>query len=330
MKKNYALVIGILLLLLIGGYFVIRQQSKEIIEKRSNEETEQLSKDDELEILTKKRSNRTINESNVGNNSSDKIDKTLTWAELDIVPVKTVEKSNYVFSAFDFDLKNNELVIARSDENHFLMFISDSKKTELQIPDTPLDIIVKNENTYVLGLNKFFIVRDKKIKHEQIHNIPYITTFDKLIFFENSPTVLMADGSSYRYKNDSFIKSNSLNVNNTEVWVQKTSPNSFEIESKPKSLEYQKQASYNQEIGSISFLGENLKEYYVVLDVIKYEDQKPYVQRELKSSRDSFKETIIELPRRDFSFIKNDIKIHNNTIYTVTVTDTYLNIKSYN
>ena len=66
------------------------------------------------------------------------------------------------------------------------------------------------------------------------------------------------------------------------------------------------------------------------LDVINYEEQKPYVKRELKSSSDNFKETIIELPIRKFSFIKNDIKIHNKEIYTITVSESHLNLKSYN
>lgn len=307
MKKKHFLIIGILLLLLVGGYFIINN-----LELKNNTFINQQSK------------------ANLKIGKSDVINRTFTWSELDIIPIKTVEGSNYVFSAFDYDISNNELVIARSAENHYLMFINDSNKTELQISDIPLDISVKNGDVYVLGLSKFIIVSEKKIAQEFTHNIPNVTAFDKLIFFNGKPTILMADGSSYRLKNNNFIKSNSLDVNNTEVWIQKVSPNSFEIKSKPESQEYQKQVNYDEEIGSISFLGEDLKEYYVVLDKIKYNGQRPYVQRELKSSKDNFKETIIKLPVRDFTFIKNDIKIHNDTIYTIIVTDNNLNIKSYN
>lgn len=313
MKKNYIITVLILIIISIVAYMAINPDDSKV----------NYNSDSNFEDKTE-----TSHNNNVAN-YANAVNKTFTWLELDITPVKTVEGGNYVFSAFDFDIHNSELVIAKSAENNLLTFISDAKKTEIQIPDNPLDIAIKNGTVYVLGLNKFLTITDKKITQELVHNISNVTTFDKLIFFNNKPTILMADGSSYRFKNNNFIKSNALDVNNTEVWIQKTSQNSFEIKSKPESQKYQKQVSYNEEIGSISFLGEDLKEYYVVLDKIKHNGQRPYVQRELKSSRDNFKETIIELPVRDFSFIKNDIKIHNNTIYSITVTDNNLNIKSY-
>ncbi len=311
MKKKYLVIIGILLLL-VGGYFGVQEYSNNNEKKLSD------YSGDKIELYQTSKSNIEI------------IDEVFTWNELGIVPVKNLEGNHYVFSAFDFDSQNNELIIAKSSERNTLNFIKGSENAELEILDIPLDIIVNNSNVFVLGLNNFLVIENKVIKQKVKHNIQNVTAFDKLIFFQNHPIILMADGSSYKFENNKLNKLNSLEVDNAEIWIQKTSSNSFEIKSNPTDSRYIKQAEYPNEIGSITFLGETFDECYVILDVVNYEGGKPNVKRELKSNIDSFKETIMELPKRKFSFIKNDIKVHGNTIYTVTISNTSLNLKSYN
>ncbi len=257
------------------------------------------------------------------------LDNNYSWHELGIKPVKSFEGSNYVFTAFDYNPNTEELLIAISSEKNTLKFVKNSSITEVELSDIPLDVLCDNENIFLLCLKKIIVIKNKRIIHELNHDIKNIMTFDKLLFFENYFTILMSDGSSYRYVNNSLQKSASLLVNNKqEVWIQKSSPHSFEIKSKPNNSKINKKIIYPYNIGSITFFGETMSNYYVIIDVIEEKNQKLFVKRELKSSIDNFNKTILKLPSRNFSYIKNDIKIHNNMLFSANVSHKSLRIKS--
>lgn len=256
------------------------------------------------------------------------INQVFPWSELGIKPMETLEGDHYVLTAFDYDHKNNELIIAGSYEKNTLSFIKDGKINEIEVSDVPLDVLTHNETLYILCLNKFIVMKDKNIIKEIEHNIKDVTSFDKMLFFDGFLNILMSEGSSFKYTDGGFSYSKSLLTGNgEEIWVQKTTSNSFEIKSDPNSETLNKKVTYNNEIGSITLLGEQSTKYYCIVDVIQ--NTTPIsARRDLKSSKDNFQKTVLELPRRSFSFIKNDIRIHNNIVYTVTISEESLTLNT--
>ncbi len=177
-------------------------------------------------------------------------------------------------------------------------------------------------------MKKFTIIKDRKIVQEFEHQIPSITTFDKLLLFDDRLNVLMSDGSAYQYSDGHFSKSEGLlTQNQEEIWVKKISSKSFEIQSKPKTEAINRRAVYKKNIGSITLLGNQTERYFCIVETI--ENTQPLsVKRLLKSSTDHFQKTVLELPKRQFAFIKNDLKIHQNKAYTLSVSKTGIGLKS--
>jgi hypothetical protein len=270
-----------------------------------------------------------MDESNIEDVSGVQLDfeKKYLWNDIGIKPKRTIEGTNYIFTAFDFNENTEELIISGNYGVSKVLFIKDSLVEEMIVSDIPIDIFVHDENVYLLGFRKFIIIRNKEVIKEIDHNIRNVTTFDKLLFFEGKPTILMSDGSTYNYFNGRFLYSRSLlTQDSVEVWVQKTSSKSFEIRSNVDNSDINLKAMYLESIGSITFWGDNIHEFFVVVDVINGINPVS-VTRVLKKSNDSFKETIFELPVRSFSYIKNDIKIHEKTLYVAIVNEQNLIIR---
>jgi uncharacterized protein YxeA len=250
-----------------------------------------------------------------------------SWDMLGIKPIENLEGKPYLFTAFDYNTNDDELVIAGNYNKNKLVFIKKSIVSELEITDIPIDILINDNIIYVLCLNKFIVIKNKNIIQDFSHNIKNVMTFNKLLFFENKINLLMSDGSSYIFDNYEIERNNSLVVNkNKEIWIKKTSSKSFEIKSKPNLKKFNKKVKFQDDIGSITFSGLQADDHYITVDILK--DTKPItVTRELKSSKDNFSKTIVTLPQRDYSLIKNDIKIKNRIIYIAIITEDYLKIK---
>lgn len=139
----------------------------------------------------------------------------------------------------------------------------------------------------------------------------------------------MSDGSSFQLIDDKLIKHNSLTTkNNTELWVQKTSTNSFEIKTKPTNQKLNRTRKYNTKIGAITLIGNSSDNYYCVIEII--ENTQPIsIKRIISSNTDNFEETQFTLPQQNYSYIKNDYKIHNNILYTVSINKTGLTLNSH-
>lgn len=292
-----------------------------------------LSQQKDSESSSDQDSKQAVSQENESSRESENIKveaihESYTWNELGIKPIESIEGDNYTFTAFDYDQKNKELVIAGSYEKNQLIFVKDKNTKEVEISDVPLDMLVHNETVYVVGFNKFIVMKDKAILKEFDHKIIDITGFDKLLFFDGFVTLLMSDGSSFKYSDGKFSYSESLlTENGKEMWVLKTSANSFEIKSKPNTDKLNKVVFYTEEIGSITLIGEHSNAYYCIVDVIQ--NTVPIsARRDLKSSTDGFKNTVFKLPNPTFSFIKNDIRIHQNQVYSVSLTEQGLTLNT--
>ncbi|MCT4580310.1 MAG: hypothetical protein N4A35_02750 [Flavobacteriales bacterium] len=253
-----------------------------------------------------------------------------SWDDLKIEPLKILEGGYYVFTAFEVDPFHDELILAGSYDKNLVKYITEDTIISLEIHDTPLDIIVDRDYLYVLCLSKFYVIKDKRIVNEFNHNIANVTLYDKLINFDNSINVLMADGSSYQLTKDKkgFQHSKSLlTMDNEELWVQKTSAYSFEIRTQPQNDSINVQAKYNHEIGSIMLFGENSQDYFCIVDVITYSPSIT-ATRQLMSSKNQFTSKIIELPNNTYTYVKNDLKIHDDLIAYLVINDKGLTIKT--
>ena len=256
------------------------------------------------------------------------INQTYTWSELGIKTIESIEGDHYAFTAFEYDQNNQELIIAGSYEKNQMIFVKDNKTNEVEISDVPLDILVHEDNLYIIGLNKFIVMKNHAVTNEFEHKIIDVTSFDKMLFFDGYVTLLMSDGSSFKYSDGKLSFSESLlTENGKEMWVLKTSDNSFEIKSAPSTEQLNKGATYNEEIGSITLIGEQSTKYYCIVDVIQ--NTTPIsARRDLKCSSDAFKKTVFKLPNPKYSFIKNDIRIHQDHVYSVSLTEQGLTINT--
>lgn len=327
MNKKYTIIILTLLLLSFIIYITSINSNSNVELVNNKKDIKQITDSSLVQPFKNKEENNKLVSKNTKHYNNTNFEKKFTWNDIGIEPLQSIEGANYVFTAFDYDEKNNELVVVGSYEKNKIIYIKDKKYNELEISDIPMDVIVYNDLIYILCINKFIVVENKKITTEFIHNINNITTFDKLLFFDNKLNILMSDGSSYLYTNNKFKHSkNLISKDNTGIWIQKTSPTSFNIETTPKNDKIFTKVNYTNNIGSITLLGSNIEKYYVILDVVQ--NTKPIsITRELKCNKDNFDKTIIQLPNRKFSYIKNDIKLHKNTVYTAHIDSNNLTIK---
>lgn len=304
--KNKTLVLVLLLIITFSAVFYFMKGKKQ---KVKNEIPN-------TEVLLKK------------NLTSNHLNKTFKWSELNIKPIKSIEGSDYTFTAFE--IIKNELVIAGNFNNkNIIRFLKNEKISNLEIQDTPLDLLFENSKLYVLCFNHIYIIENEKLIQSISISIPTITTYEKLIFFDNAFNILMSDGSSFQLIDDKLIKHNSLTTkNNTELWVQKTSTNSFEIKTKPTNQKLNRTRKYNTKIGAITLIGNSSDNYYCVIEII--ENTQPIsIKRIISSNTDNFEETQFTLPQQNYSYIKNDYKIHNNILYTVSINKTGLTLNSH-
>jgi hypothetical protein len=254
-----------------------------------------------------------------------------TWNELGIEPITSFEGDNYVFTAFDFDEVHDELVLAGNYGTSKLIYVSEIHKdvVSVELPDIPLDLFIKDGLAYVLCLNQFVVVNNKEVISNFNHKIPNVTRFDKMLVFDNKLSVLMADGSSYSLEDNSFVFSEALSTEEgIDIWIQKTSNKSFEIRSNSSAEDINIKVKYLNDIGAITFLGGNFDKHYMIVDMIR--SYNPIsISRVLKCSTDQCFKTLIDLPIRTFSFIKNDCKIHKDTVYTISVNKDNLILKKF-
>ncbi len=325
-QKDLFIIIIILLLLSAATYFFITHRHQNNIEKPI--EPQPLEKIEKTETSSQKQETPQTKVSKAEEAKKELPKTDFTWKDLGIKPIKSIEGSHYVFTAFDFDDKHNTLMIAGSYPQHLVKFIKNGEVEEIEINDVPMDILWDGHRLYILGMKKFTVIKDRKIVQEYEHQITSVTTFDKLLMFDAQLNVLMSDGSAYQYSDGHFSTSEGLlTQNKQEIWVKKTSSKSFEIQSNPKTEAINQRAVYKKNIGSITLLGNQTERYFCIVETI--ENTQPLsVKRLLKSSTDYFQKTVLELPKRQFAFIKNDLKIHQNKAYTLSVSKTGIGLKS--
>ena len=146
LNKRLIIILGLLIISLTAYYILISsRQSEQTIEKKSNEEIVKITKK-EITSLN---------------------DKQYSWDDLGIKPIKNLEGNHYVFTAFDFDKKNNELIIAGNYDKNKVLFVKNEIITELEIEDIPIDILINNDYLYVLGIKKFIIIKNKEVVKEK-------------------------------------------------------------------------------------------------------------------------------------------------------------------
>jgi hypothetical protein len=125
----------------------------------------------------------------------------------------------------------------------------------------------------------------------------------------------MSDGSSLYFENGGLEYKESLVFMNTEIWVLKNSNFSFVINDKNKNVIY----SYNskEELGSIAIAGGS-EDIYCCIDKM-YPSNPSQIGRVISSSKSNFQVELIKLPRKNFSFIKNDYRIHHDILYYLDI-----------
>ncbi len=281
-----------------------QKETKSVIHEQTKSETEKIKKE---EIKTKD-------------------ENKYSWNELKIQPQYMPEGSFYTFTAFDVD--SASLILAGNFDNKYIIrFFEDNKISDVEIKDMPQDILFEKGNLYVLCYKHLYILKNKKIIKDITFNIPYISLFDKLLFFDGIFNVLMSDGSAFQLIDDKLVRKKYLMTkDNTAIWVKKTSVKSFEIRTNPDNKNIDRAKTYKNEIGSITLIGNSSDNYYCIIDIIE-KNTPGNIKRVISSYKDNFETEKQILPKRTYSDIKNDIKIHNNILYFVIVNKNGLTLK---
>ncbi len=328
MKKKIILII-LLLIALLFVFFVFHKQkkaeSKEVSKKTEvlNEEKKEKQKETKSinHVQTKPETQTKLQEEQKPND-----EKIFPWDELKIQPQYEPEGVFYTFTAFD--VAGESLILAGNFDNKYIIrFFEDDKISDIEINDMPQDILYEKGNLYVLCYKHLYILKNKRIIKDISFNISYISLFDKLLFFDGIFNVLMSDGSAFQLIDDKLVRKKYLMTkDNTAVWVKKTSAKSFEIRTNPDNKNIDRTKTFKNEIGSITLIGNSSDDYYCIIDIIE-KKKAGNIKRVISSYKDNFAKEKQILPKRTYSDIKNDIKIHNNRLYFVIVNNKGLTLK---
>ncbi|RLD51548.1 MAG: hypothetical protein DRI94_05735 [Bacteroidetes bacterium] len=328
MKKKTILII-LLLIALLSIFFVLNKHKKtektEILKKPEVliEKKKEIQKETKSE---KQEQTKPETQTKQKKELKTKDENNYTWDELKIQPKYMPEGVYYTFTAFDVAGKTTVLA-GNFDNKYIIRFFEDNKISDVEIKDMPQDILYEKGNLYVLCYKHLYILKNKRIIKDISFNIPYISLFDKLLFFDGIFNVLMSDGSAFQLIDDKLVRKKYLMTkDNTAVWVKKTSAKSFEIRTNPDNKNIDRAKTYKNEIGSITLIGNSSDDYYCIIDIIE-NNTTGNIKRVISSYKDNFETEKQILPKRTYSDIKNDIKIHNNILYFVIVNKNGLTLK---
>lgn len=265
-------------------------------------------------------------EHNKLNNNIKKDVQEFRWNVLGIDPIQTIEGTHYTFTAFDI-LNDSIVALAESYDKSIIRFFNLNSKTyvdSIELKYVPFEIFFHKNNLYVLCENNIILlIKDKQVINQYLVENKNTNLFDKFLVLNDSISLLMSDGSSCYFEDGKLKNKESLVFRDTEVWVLKNSNSSFVINDISNKSIY----SYNskEELGSITIAG-GTDEIYCCIDKI-YPGNPVQIARVISSSKSQFQEDLIKLPSKNYSFIKNDYRIHNDILYYLEINPDGLAIK---
>ncbi|HAQ19499.1 MAG TPA: hypothetical protein DCR40_09745 [Prolixibacteraceae bacterium] len=250
----------------------------------------------------------------------------LGWKELGITPIQTIEGTHYTFTAFDI-VNDSVVAFAESYDKNIIRFFSLNNQAfidSIELEHIPFEIFFHNNILYILCENNIILlIKDKQVINQHIVENKNTYLFDKFLVLNDNISLLMSDGSSCYFEDGKLKNKESLVFRDAEVWVLKNSNFSFVINDNNNRIIY----SYNskEELGSITIAG-GTDDIYCCIDKI-YPVNPVQMARVISSSKSQFQEDLIKLPRKNYSFIKNDYRIHNDILYYLEINPDGLLIK---
>jgi hypothetical protein len=310
MKKNRYIIGLVLILILIVSLIVFNRTEYFSKETSNNFGKENLNKEDSIE-------NNSIAESTI---------QRLDWSDLKIIPRETIEGTHYTFTAFDI-INDSVIVIAESYNKNIIRFFNLNNQVfidSIELELVPFEILYHKNILHILCENNTILM----IKNKQVINQYYIENkntylFDKFLVLNDNVSLLMSDGSSLIFENGGLENKESLVFMDTEIWILKNSNFSFVINDKNNTVVYS--YSNKEELGSITIAG-GMEDIYCCIDKM-YPGNPLQLGRIISSSKTNFQEELIKLPRKNFSFIKNDFRIHGDILYLLEIKPDGLTIK---
>ena len=334
MKKKtiFLTVLFAVALVLLIIYFAKKQKRQNVKEKTKSEIIKKVKENKKIvlqdTIIAK---DTTEKQEKIKKQKEDKSiignEKKFSWKELNIEPLNTPEGDYYTITAFE--VYNGNLVTTGNYNNrNVLKFYKNGILNEIELKDIPLDMLYEKGKLYVLCLSHLYVFKNEEIISKVAFDIPRITLYDKLLDFDGVFNILMSDGSAYQLIDNKFVRTKHLMTkNNTEMWIKKTSPKSFEIRTSPNDTKMNKKKTYQNEIGSITFIGNSSENYYCIIDII--EKTKPLtVERAIFSSKDNFNKQEKTFSNKNWTYIKNDIKLHGDTLFYIFANKSELTLNS--
>jgi hypothetical protein len=253
------------------------------------------------------------NNSSTSGKTSPLVKFEILLKQLNIQTHLTPEGDYYVTTAFD--VSHDELILVGNFNNTNLIKIFSLQENKLinevdLYEDVPLDVYSLNNIIYILTDKSLVLLEDEKIIQKVEHNISDVFLFDRLLSLDNNLYLSMSDGSSYLLKNNVLTEQPYLFLDGQNIWVKKTSANSFLVSAKNRNISYNDLLT----IGSMTVLGQKEDQLICVIEQII--NEKPVkILRRVVSINDDFKKSINTFSQQAFSYLKNDIRIHQDKIY---------------
>lgn len=288
-----------------------------------------ITKESPIELVRKYTLETNGNDSPFDNSNTSAIQNgksyTFGWADLNIQPQRSPEGAIYTFTAFDCTEDVSSLIYVGSSADHYWLRYFDIAKREiyyeLELNSLPLDVRVINEKVYVLTASNLVCISDKTVTKDINHEIKNVFLFDKLLVIDEQPVVLMSDGSSFIFDGNKMNPIEKLSLKGEQVYIKKTSNHGFSlISSNSNNTIHSSKSNENDQLGSITILGADDENIICIKE--EFVDNKPIqVNRFIVSSGDNFKSNITQLPKRNFSHIKNDCKLNNSILRHLAITN---------
>lgn len=318
-RAKYVLLVLVIIILIAIGLGI-----KTLIpNKKINDYQIDSKKNSDLNTPSQDDFNKT--EHNKLNNNIIKDVQEFRWNELGIAPIQTIEGTHYTFTAFD--IINDSIFAFAGDYNkNIIRFLNLNNKQvfdSIELNYTPRDIFYFDNILFVLIDDKIISIKDGAILKYYDLGGKKIQWFDKFLVINSNLSLLMSDGSSYCLEDDTFKRKEKLSTGSKEIWILKTSKSSFTIYDNNNTSLFNYKSS--TEIGTIAIAG-GFEDIYCCIDII-YSNSSYEIERIISSSKSEFKIELLKLPKKNYSFIKNDYKIHDNIIYYLEINSDELLIK---